>query len=35
VLVMIGEALRYASAKDAADQAGAIVRALAPLPELT
>jgi uroporphyrin-III C-methyltransferase/precorrin-2 dehydrogenase/sirohydrochlorin ferrochelatase len=33
VLVLIGEALRYATAKDAADQAGAIVRALDPLPE--
>ena len=35
VLVMIGEALRYATARDAADQAGAVLSALDVLPELT
>jgi uroporphyrin-III C-methyltransferase/precorrin-2 dehydrogenase/sirohydrochlorin ferrochelatase len=35
VLVMIGEALRHATTRDAVDQAGAIVSALGALPELT
>ena len=35
VLVMIGEALRYATARDAADQAGVVLSALDVLPELT
>lgn len=35
VLVMIGEALRYATTKDTVDQAGAILSALGALPELT
>jgi uroporphyrin-III C-methyltransferase/precorrin-2 dehydrogenase/sirohydrochlorin ferrochelatase len=35
VLVMIGEALRYATARDAADQAGVVLSVLDVLPELT
>jgi uroporphyrin-III C-methyltransferase/precorrin-2 dehydrogenase/sirohydrochlorin ferrochelatase len=35
VLVMIGEALRYATAGDATDQAGTLLSALDVLPELT
>lgn len=35
VLVMIGEALRYATTKDTADQAGVILSALGVLSELT